>query len=132
ATGSPPRAATSLRSEGAMAIQIPSLDDRGYEQLLEVLRRQIPPGQWTDHNASDPGIMLVELLCWLGELAIYRMDQVPASHRDKFLRFLIGPPEPVTVEVTFSLDFPGSTAPDSVTIPAGTRLATEFEAGRRH
>lgn len=115
-----------------MAIQIPSLDDRGYEQLLEVLRRQIPPGQWTDHNASDPGIMLVELLCWLGEMAIYRMDQVPASHRDKFLNFLIEPPEPVTVEVTFSLDFTGSAAPDSVTIPAGTRLATEFEAGRRH
>ncbi|HEX7119491.1 MAG TPA: hypothetical protein VF212_11925 [Longimicrobiales bacterium] len=115
-----------------MAIRIPSLDDRTYEQLLDVLRRQIPPGAWTDHNASDPGIMLLELFCWLGEMALYRMDQVPPSHRQKFLDFLIDPPEPVTVEVEFEVEFTDPAGPESVTIDAGTQLATDYVDGRRH
>jgi hypothetical protein len=120
-----------------MAIQITNLDDRTYEQLVDVLRRQIPAEEWTDHNASDPGIMLLEALCWLGEMALYRMNRVPESHQAKFLNFLIDPPEPVTVEVRLEATFdvptpvPPVPATTSLTIPAGTLLATDFAAGRR-
>jgi hypothetical protein len=120
-----------------MSIRIPSLDDRTYEQLVDVLRRQIPADEWTDHNASDPGITLLEALCWLGEMALYRMNRVPDSHHAKFLNFLIDPPEPVTIEVrleaTFEVPTPTPPVPatSSLTIPAGTLLATDFAAGRR-
>lgn len=120
-----------------MAILVPNLDDRTYDQLTEVLRRQIPPGEWTDHNAADPGIMLTELLCWLGEMALYRMGRVPESHEAKFLNFLIDPPEPVSVEAIFTAEFdlPTATPPvpatTSITIPAGTLVATAFVNGRR-
>ena len=108
-----------------MAILIPSLDDRNYDQLVELLRRQIAPGSWSDHNASDPGMMLVELLCWLGEMSLYRMNRVPSSHQTQFLDFLIDPPEPVSVEVEFRLSF-AAAAPDFFEVPAGTLLATDF------
>ncbi len=115
-----------------MAIQIPNLDDRTYEQLVDALRRQIPPGEWTDHNPSDPGIMLIEQLCWLGEMAVYRMNRVPETHQTKFLNYMIDPPEPVTVVVTFEATFTALPAPTaSLTIPAGTLLATDFTSGRR-
>jgi len=114
-----------------MANLTPRRDDRTYEQLVEVLRRQLPPVEWTDHNASDPGIMLLELLSWLGEMVLYRMDRVPRAHEDKFLNFLIDPPEPVSVLVTFEATFQIAPATDSIIIPAGTLLATDFVAGGR-
>ncbi|MBS1824046.1 MAG: hypothetical protein JST93_01880 [Acidobacteria bacterium] len=115
-----------------MAIQIPSIDDLSYEQLVDALRRQIPPGLWTDHNPSDPGIMLMEQLCWIGEMVLYRMNRVPETHETRFLNLIIDPPEPVTVDVTFTATFPAPPAPTAqFTIPAGTRLATNYANGRR-
>lgn len=112
-----------------MALPKTSVDDRTYESLLHVLRKQIPGEVWSDHNPSDPGIVLLELLTWLGEMALYRMDRVPQSHQEKFLKLVIDPPEPATVELTFELDLLTVADPsngDDVTIPAGTRLATDF------
>jgi hypothetical protein len=114
-----------------MTLQIPRLDDRTYEQLVELLRRQLTSSDWTDHNASDPGIMLIELLAWLGEMALYRMDRVPRSHREKFLNFIIDPPEPVTVLAKFEAEFQRTGATTAVTVLPGTRVATNFVLGRR-
>jgi hypothetical protein len=114
-----------------MTLLIPRLDDRTYEQLADLLRRQLTSEEWTDHNASDPGIMLIELLAWLGEMAQYRMDRVPQSHRDKFLNLIIDPPDPVTVTVKFQATFLPAPATGSVTIPAGTLVATDYTLGRR-
>ena len=114
-----------------MAILLPRIDDRTYDQLVDALRRQIPGDEWTDHNPSDPGIMLLELFAWLGEMVLWRMDQVPASHRERFLDFLIEPPEAVTIAVTFNAVFPAGPGATTMTIPAGTQLATSFVAGRR-
>ena len=46
-----------------MAIQPPRLDDRAFDDLRAELIRRIPvhAPEWTDHNASDPGIALIEL-----------------------------------------------------------------------
>lgn len=114
-----------------MADLAPRRDEQTWEQLVDALRRQLPVDEWTDHNASDPGIMLLELLCWLGEMASYRMDRVPEAHEQAFLRFLLAPPEPVTVNVTFHALFAVAPATASLTIPAGTLVATDFDAGRR-
>src|SRR5688572_23829134 len=113
-----------------MALQTTNIDDRTYDQLVGVLRKQIPITEWTDHNPSDPGIILLELLCWLGEMTLYRMNLVPEAHQQKFLNLLIDPPQPVTVDVKFTVNLAGPLAADIV-IPMGTRLATDFVNGHR-
>ena len=114
-----------------MANLTPRPDDRTYEQLVDLLRRQLPTDEHTDHNPSDPGIMLNELLSWLGEMVLYRMNRVPESHEARFLDFLIDPPEPVTVEMEFIATFQSAPATAVVTIPAGTLVATDYLSGRR-
>jgi hypothetical protein len=109
-----------------MALPKIRVDDRSYATLLGVLRKKIPGEDWTDHNPSDPGIMLLELLTWLGEMALYRMDRLPQSHKDKFLKLVIDPPEPATVSVTFELA-PVAGPLGDIVVPAGTRLASDFE-----
>lgn len=72
-----------------------TLDDRSYADLVEEARKRIPalcPG-WTDHNPTDPGIVLIEMLAWLTEMLIYRVDQVTDDSRRAFLRLLTGKEE---------------------------------------
>ena len=116
-----------------MALQTTNIDDRTYDQLVAVLRKQIPISEWTDHNPSDPGIILLELLCWLGEMTLYRMNLVPDEHRQKFLNLLIDPPQPVTVDISFTVTFVDAGLPlaTDIIIPVGTRLATDFVDGHR-
>jgi hypothetical protein len=106
-----------------------NLDDLTYQQLLEILRSHLPGEQWSDHNPSDPGITLLELLAWLGEMDLYRMNRVPAAHQDKFLKLLVDPPVPVTVKASLALDASQVTA--DVVVPPGLRLASDYRAGRR-
>jgi hypothetical protein len=60
-----------------MPLPKPTLDNRVFDQLVAEGRSRIPrlAPQWTDHNASDPGITLVELVAWLTEQNIYRFDR---------------------------------------------------------
>ena len=53
-----------------MPIRLPNLDDRRYAELVEEALELIPvhAPQWTNHNPSDPGIMLVELFAYLTEM----------------------------------------------------------------
>ncbi len=77
-----------------MAIPLPNLDDRTYAQLVEEAIASIPAEapEWTDHNPSDTGIILIELLAWLTEMVLYRVNQIPDSHRAAFLSLLKGEP----------------------------------------
>jgi hypothetical protein len=76
-----------------MPIQLPNLDDRTFDDLVEEARGLIPAygPTWTDHNESDPGITLIELFAWLAEMLVYRANQVPDRHVVAFLRLLNGP-----------------------------------------
>ncbi len=105
-----------------------NLDDLTYQQLADILRAHIPGDEWSDHNPSDPGIALMELLSWLGEMDLYRMNRVPAAHRNKFLKLLLDPPTPVTVMVTLGL-VPTRVTP--LVVPAGLRVASDYRGGRR-
>ncbi|MFQ5881392.1 MAG: hypothetical protein ACE5I9_02805 [Candidatus Methylomirabilales bacterium] len=44
--------------------------------------------EWTDHNVSDPGIMLLELFAWLTETAIFHLNQVPDTSIEHFLKLV--------------------------------------------
>ncbi|MES1205513.1 MAG: hypothetical protein ABUS79_06210 [Pseudomonadota bacterium] len=105
-----------------------NLDDLTYQQIADILRAHLPGEEWSDHNPSDPGIALIELLSWLGEMDLYRMNRVPAAHREKFLKLLVDPPVPVTSLVTLGLTPSRATV---VVLPPGMRVASDYRAGRR-
>jgi hypothetical protein len=76
-----------------MPIPLPNLDDRTYAELTAEARALIPSlhPAWTNHNPSDPGIVLVELLAWLTEMLLFQVNQVPPANTEKFLKLLNGP-----------------------------------------
>jgi hypothetical protein len=78
-----------------MSIPIPNLDDRSFEDLMKEARALIPRynKDWTNHNPSDPGITLLELFSWLGEMVIYRINQVPDESYINFLKLIAGVPQ---------------------------------------
>ena len=72
--------------------QLPTLDDRTFAELVADARASIPslaPG-WTDHNPTDPGMILIELFAWLAEIVLYRIDRVPDRSYRTFLELLRG------------------------------------------
>jgi hypothetical protein len=79
-----------------MPIPNPILDNRSYQQLRDELVRRIPvyAPEWTDHNASDPGITLIELFAFLGENLLFGFNQLPESAKLEFLRLLQIPLRP--------------------------------------
>jgi hypothetical protein len=69
-----------------MPLPIPNLDDRTFDQLVAEARALIPKNfpAWTDHNLSDPGIMLLELFAFLIEISIYQINRVPERSLEHF------------------------------------------------
>lgn len=75
-----------------MALKIPNLDDRNYTDLVDEALSMLPryAPEWTNHNPSDPGITLVELLAYFTELFIYRLNRVTKDTKIRFLQLLVG------------------------------------------
>ena len=73
-----------------MPVPLPNLDDRTYADLMEEMKALIPryAPEWTDHNESDPGIMLIELFAWLTEALIYRLNRIPEASELRFLELI--------------------------------------------
>jgi hypothetical protein len=73
-----------------MALTLPNLDDRSFDQLVAEGRALIPRNcpAWTNHNVSDPGIALLELFAYLTETAIFQVNQLPPASLESFLRLL--------------------------------------------
>lgn len=113
-----------------MPLPLPDLDARRWADLVDEGRALVPllaPG-WDEHNASDPGITLVELLAWLVEHDLYRVNRVPERHRRKFLALLgFTPlaPRPARAAVAF-VAAPGGPAP---VLPAGLAVAATAMPG---
>jgi hypothetical protein len=106
-----------------MPLPLPSLDDRTWTDLtaegVALIPRYAP--NWTNQNASDPGITLVELLAWLTEMTIYRSNRIWPRHRRKFLELLgfdMQLPRAATTLLSFAPE--ASTAPFE--LPAGVQF----------
>lgn len=116
-----------------MTIDIPELDDKSYEELVEEAKKRLPAyaDGWTDHNPSDPGITLLELFAHLTDTYMYQLDTVTDEHRRKYLQ-LMGetqrPPESASIRLSLSLPDGGGSA----RIPAGTKLAVIGESDSRN
>jgi predicted phage baseplate assembly protein len=114
-----------------MALALPNLDDRRWSDLVEEARALIPfyaPG-WTDHNVHDPGVTLIELLAWIAEMDIYRVNTIPERRRRKFLS-LLGeaqrPPQGARTVVAFTARDPRVNV---VELPKGSEVQGTSEVG---
>lgn len=114
-----------------MALPVPNLDDRSFQDLVDETKRLIPRycPEWTDHNVSDPGITLIELFAWMVENMLYRLNQVPDLHYVKLMELIglkLHEPTAAQVPVTFWLSAPQG---DDIIIPQNTEVATERREG---
>lgn len=75
-----------------MPLTLPNLDDRTYDDLVAEALRLIPvyAPEWTNHNPSDPGITLIELLAYLSEMLLYRQNRITDDNVRMFLKLLNG------------------------------------------
>jgi hypothetical protein len=69
----------------------PVIDDRIYQALLDEILRRIPVDapNWTDFNESDPGVTLVQLLAFLTESLLWRLDERQRQRRRHRLALLV-------------------------------------------
>lgn len=75
-----------------MPLPLPNLDARRFDDLVAEMRALIPryAPEWTDHNPSDPGMTLVDLLAWVAEATLYRVNRIPVGTRRNFVTLLSG------------------------------------------
>jgi len=75
-----------------MTIQLPDRDTRTYDDILDEMIASIPKytDKWTNHNPSDPGITILELLSWIEETTLYRINRIPEESYVNFLRLVAG------------------------------------------
>ena len=75
-----------------MPLELPNLDDRTYDDLVAEALSMIPTyaPEWTNHNPSDPGIMLIELFAYLTEMQLYRQNRITDANTRSFLKLIGG------------------------------------------
>ena len=135
-------------------LELPSLHDKRFPDFLQQLLERIPaisPG-WTNYNPSDPGIAILELLSWIADATLYKIDQIPHNVYQRFLYLVIGRrlaqlselvalpahPDPPYLEFArfvagqFGLFVPGQVSPDALVAWLGSSEARDqFELRRR-
>ena len=104
-----------------------NLDDRTFEDLVSECLLRIPRycPEWTNYNASDPGVTLIEMFAWLTDQMLFRFNQIPQRNYIAFLEMLgirLQPGTPAQTNVTFYLTAARTTR---YIIPAGVEVATE-------
>ncbi|HSW23711.1 MAG TPA: putative baseplate assembly protein [Burkholderiaceae bacterium] len=104
----------------------PSLDNRSFDQLVAEGLAQIPrlAPAWSDHNASDPGITLLELAAWLAEQNIYRYDR-PSEEALRGFAQLVLDDARREATVASTVVAVSNTNPVAVELPARIQLATD-------
>lgn len=75
-----------------MPIQLPDLAEKNYADLMDEMLESIPRycDRWTNFNPSDPGITILELLSWVSEMTLYRINRMPEESYVNFLRLAAG------------------------------------------
>lgn len=121
-----------------MALPIPTLDDRRYQDLLDEALARVPVHnpEWTNFNKSDPGVTLLEVFAFMTETLLYRANRIPELHRRKFLSLLglqLEPASPARGIVAFknergplqSITLNGDLEVDAGNIPFRTELGLD-------
>ena len=68
----------------------PNLFERRFSDLMEIGRAKLPSlaPEWTDYNAHDPGITLMELLAWTAEAQLYSLSHLRRDERVAYAAML--------------------------------------------
>lgn len=124
-----------------MALPVPNLDDRRFEELLREARQRIARlcPAWTDFNPSDPGMTLVELMAWLTDLTLYRVNRIPERSYAVFLNLMgvrLRPPEAARTWLLFeprarpaAAAAEGEGGPAPILVETGTAAQARREGG---
>jgi hypothetical protein len=107
-----------------MPLQIPNLDDRRYQDLLNDALARIPVHnpEWTNFNKSDPGVTLIELFAFMTENLLYRSNQIPERNRKKFLQLLGVPLRPASSAIGL-VSFTNDRGPlETITLNSGLEV----------
>ncbi|MFL5256250.1 MAG: putative baseplate assembly protein [Rhodopila sp.] len=114
-------------------LQAPTIDDRTFDNIVAEARTRIPryTAEWTDFNEGDPGMALVEVMAWMTELLIYRMNRVPDLAYIKFLELIgitLTPAAPATALITVAVqnNWPANT----VSLPLRSQFAAPAADGQ--
>lgn len=110
-----------------MTLPVPNLDDRRWSDLVDEGRALIPAysPDWTDHNLHDPGITFIELLAWVAEQDIFRLNRIGDEHRRRFLALADErqrSPQPARTIVTFAEKHYHNRSLHGVRVPKQTEL----------
>lgn len=67
-----------------------NLFERRFADLVKIGRARLPwlAPDWTDHNAHDPGITLMELLAWVSEAQLYSLSRLRRDERVAYAALL--------------------------------------------
>ncbi len=71
-------------------LPIPELDDQQYDKILEEAMNVVVSifPAWTDFNAHDPGITILELFALMKESSQYYLDQIGEENLKKYLKLM--------------------------------------------
>lgn len=105
------------------------------DELLALARERLP--EWTDHSPNDPGVVLVELFSYLGDIILYYQDRIAnesylntAVERRSVIDLLrligyeLRPPQPASADLTLLFEDVKTT----VTIHKGSEFTTTKES----
>jgi hypothetical protein len=111
-----------------MSLPTPNLDDRTWQDIVEEAKKLIPAfcPQWTDFNPSDPGLTLVELMAWMTEMIIYRLNRVPDKNYIKFMELMgirLKTPRPAATWMVFH-PAEGTEEELMPVVPANTKVSS--------
>jgi len=116
-----------------MRLPAPNLDDRTFTEIVEEAKSLIPKysSEWTDLNPSDPGITLLELMAWMTESILYRLNRVPEKNYIKFLDLIgkrLRTAQPARTWVVFDVE--GDSGKQELpSLAQGTKLSTKETTG---
>jgi len=116
--------------------------DKDFDSLREALlalAAQKLPG-WTDHSANDPGVVLLDLFAYMGDLILYYQDRIAnesfldtAVERRSVINLLrligceLRPPQAASVDLT--LLFKPDIKPDTGTVTIDTKAEFKTTTG---
>ena len=104
------------------------LDDQSYADIVAEAKGRLPwlCPVWTDHNAHDPGITLLELMAWYKELQQYQMDQLTPALQRGLLKLAGVEPLPAQ-PARCALEYPPDAPPRAFLSRLGNRQGVSFE-----
>lgn len=75
-----------------MPLQLPDLAVKTYKETVDEMIVSIPKysEKWTNFNPTDPGITIIELLAWISDMTLYRINRIPDESYVNFLRMVAG------------------------------------------